>query len=91
MDHSLFIEQVRNSYHLAKAEALMKTKIRLETGPNYAYSQYIKERIDCIDLSVSEYTLKQIRFKPAYHFMFKQYKLDHFARTISDLTKKEKR
>ena len=30
VDHSSFYEQVRSSFHLAKAEALIKTKIRFE-------------------------------------------------------------
>jgi hypothetical protein len=77
-NHSLFTEQVRNSFDLAKAETIIKTKIRYSSNREFQYEREIQAAIDQIDsnlqyLVTSNYGQELVR-KPAYHFIYKQQK-----------------
>jgi hypothetical protein len=76
----LFIEQVRSSFHLAKAEALIKTKIRYY-GVKFNQGDIIEDIVKDIDFNLpylQDATFaSDIKTRPAYQFIYKQRKPNH--------------
>ena len=71
-EHELFLQQVRNSYDLAVAEAMIKTKLRL----GFKDEKAIKAVCECIDNNLNfllgtKYG-RELATRPAYSFLCKQ-------------------